>query len=67
MTDMIPIEDYFKSLNANKILIGILSQIKEISIPVKFFSDIPDTQLAVTINEDGTEFIFKLKEDNGDE
>ena len=61
MTDIVPVEDYFNSLNPNKILIGVLTELKEIQIPIKFFSDVPDSQMAVTINEDGTKFIFTLR------
>lgn len=64
MTEVVSIEDYFNSLNANKILIGVLSQIKEIQIPVEFFRNVPDSEMAVTVNEDGTNFIFKLKDAN---
>jgi hypothetical protein len=64
MTEVVSLEDYFNSLNANKILIGILSQLKEIEIPIEFFRNVPDSELGVTVNEDGSSFIFKLKETN---
>lgn len=60
----ITLEDYFKSLNPNKILIGILQQIKNIEIPVGFFSDVPNSELVVGVNEDGTSFVFSLKDSN---
>ena len=60
----IPLEEYFKSLNPNKILIGVLQQVKQIEIPVGFFADVPNSELVVSVNEDGTSFIFTLKESN---
>lgn len=65
MTEEIPMDDYFNSLNANKVLIGVLNQIKQIEIPVSFFTNVPDSQMMVTLNEDGSKFIFSLKEENG--
>lgn len=60
----IPLEEYFKSLNPNKILIGVLQQIKKVEIPVGFFADVPNSELVVSVNEDGTSFVFSLKESN---
>lgn len=67
MTEAITVEDYFNSLNANKILIGALTELKKIEIPITFFADVPDSQMAVTINEDQTKFVFTLKEQNGNQ
>lgn len=60
--EAVPLEEYFKSLNPNKILIGVLQQIKQVEIPVGFFADVPNSELVVSINEDGTSFIFTLKD-----
>jgi hypothetical protein len=60
----ITLEEYFKSLNPNKILIGVLQQIKKIEIPVGFFADVPNSELVVSVNEDGTAFVFSLKDSN---
>jgi hypothetical protein len=60
----VPLEEYFKSLNPNKILIGVLQQIKKVEIPVGFFADVPNSELVVSVNEDGTLFVFSLKESN---
>jgi hypothetical protein len=60
----VPLEEYFKSLNPNKILIGVLQQIKKVEIPVGFFADVPNSELVVSVNEDGTSFVFSLKESN---
>ena len=66
MTDeQISMDDYFNSLNSNKILIGALTQLKQIEIPVSFFSSVPDSQMMVTVSEDGSKFIFTLKENDG--
>jgi hypothetical protein len=65
MTEEISMDDYFNSLNSNKILIGALVQLKRIEIPVSFFSNVPDSQMMVTVNEDGSKFIFTLKENDG--
>ena len=51
-------------LNSNKILIGILSEFKKIEIPIDFFSNVPDSEMIVTINEEESKFIFTLKENN---
>ena len=60
----VPLEEYFKSLNPNKILIGVLQQIKKVEIPVGFFADVPNSELVVSVNVDGTLFVFSLKESN---
>ena len=65
MTEEVSLDKYFNSLNPSKILIGILTELKQIEIPISFFSDVPDSQMSVTINEDGTKFIFSLRENNG--
>lgn len=65
MTETVSIEDYFNSLNSNKILIGVLTQLKQVEIPISFFLDVPDSEMHVTVNEDGTNFIFSLREKNG--
>ena len=67
MTDVVSLDDYFNSLNPSKILIGALTELKQIEIPISFFSDVPDSQMAVTINEDGSKFIFTLRENNENE
>ena len=64
MTDVVSLDDYFNSLNPSKILIGALTELKQIEIPISFFSDVPDSQMAVTVNEDGSKFIFTLRENN---
>ena len=51
MTDVVSLDDYFNSLNPSKILIGALNELKQIEIPISFFSDVPDSQMAVTVNE----------------
>jgi hypothetical protein len=66
MTEELSPADYFNSLNANKILIGAITQLKEIQIPIDFFKDVPDSQLSVTLSEDSTKFIFSLRENDGD-
>ena len=50
MTDVVSLDDYFNSLNPSKILIGALTELKQIEIPISFFSDVPDSQMAVTVN-----------------
>lgn len=60
----INIEEYFNSLNPSKILIGVLSQINKIEIPVSFFTQVSDSQLEVTLNESGDSFVFSLKDNN---
>jgi len=67
MTEELTSEDIFNSLNPSKILIGVLNQIKEITIPVNFFLDVPDSQIAVTLSEDGSSFIFNLRDKNAGE
>ena len=67
MTDVVSLDDYFNSLNPSKILIGALTELKQIEIPISFFSDVPDSQMAVTVNEDGSKFIFTLRENNENE
>lgn len=67
MTQEISNEDIFNSLNPSKILIGTLTQIKEVTIPVNFFLDVPDSQVAVTLSEDGSSFIFNLRDKNASE
>lgn len=65
MTEAITVEDYFNSLNPSRILIGALTELKKIEIPVTFFGDVPDSQMAVTLSEDQTKFVFTLKEQDG--
>lgn len=54
-------QEVFDSLNANKILIGILEQVKEVSVPISFFTDVSDRQLEVKSNSEMSEFIFSLR------
>lgn len=54
-------QEIFDSLNANKILIGILEQVKEVSVPISFFTDVSDRQLEVKSNSEMSEFIFSLR------
>ena len=61
MTDVVSLDDYFNSLNPSKILIGALTELKQIEIPILFFNNVPDSELAVTVNEDGSKFVFTLK------
>lgn len=61
MTEEISLDEYFNSLNPSKILIGALTELKQIEIPILFFNNVPDSELAVTVNEDGSKFIFTLK------
>ncbi len=58
------LEQYFNSLTSNKILIGVLGQTGKIEIPISFFTDVQDSQLEVTLNEDQTHFVFSLKGNN---
>jgi hypothetical protein len=58
------LEQYFNSLTSNKILIGVLGQTGKIEIPISFFTDVQDSQLEVTLNEDQTHFVFSLKSNN---
>lgn len=58
------LEQYFNSLTSNKILIGVLGQTGKIEIPISFFTDVQDSQLEVTLNEDQTHFVFSLKDNN---
>lgn len=64
MTEDVSLDQYFESLTSSKILIGVLNEIKTIEIPVSFFSNVPDSQLEVGLNENQTNFIFSLREDN---
>ena len=64
MTEDVSLDQYFESLTSSKILIGILNEIKTIEIPISFFSNVPDSQLEVGLNENQTNFIFSLREDN---
>lgn len=64
MTEDVSLDQYFESLTSSKILIGVLNEIKTIEIPVSFFSNVPDSQLEVGLNENQTNFIFSLREYN---
>ena len=44
MTDVVSLDDYFNSLNPSKILIGALTELKQIEIPISFFSAICQIQ-----------------------
>lgn len=61
MTEEVSLDEYFNSLNPSKILIGALTELKQIEIPILFFNNVPDSELAVTVNEDGSKFVFTLK------
>ena len=61
MTEEVSLDEYFNSLNPSKILIGALTELKQIEIPILFFNNVPDSELTVTVNEDGSKFVFTLK------
>jgi hypothetical protein len=56
------IEEVATSLNTSKILIGILEQTGEVSVPIDFFTNVLDRQLEIKTNDEQTAFVFKLKE-----
>lgn len=63
MTNQDP-ADVFASLNVSKILVAILEQQKEISVPSSAFLNAAteDKELQVDYDSDNQTFLFKLKE-----
>lgn len=63
MTNQDP-ADVFASLNVSKILVAILEQQKEISVPSSAFINAAteDKELQVDYDSDKQTFLFKLKE-----
>jgi hypothetical protein len=57
-------EEIATSLNTSKILIGILEQVKEVSVPIDFFINVLDRQLEIKTNDEKTAFVFTLKEND---
>ena len=60
-------QEVYESLNLSKILIAILEQYKELSVPLDAFLSIPegDSGLEVNYDEEASSFTFKLKEQDG--
>lgn len=65
MTNQDP-NDIFASLNVSKILVAILEQQKEISVPSSSFINAAtiDKELQVDYDSEKQTFLFKLKENN---
>ena len=56
-------EDIFKTMNATKVLVAVLSKIGSIEIPTEEFinANKEDSQLSVTYNDSNLSFQFKLE------
>jgi hypothetical protein len=66
MTD--DVNDIIASLNINKVLISILQEVGEVSVPtLKFLDSVDDKHLVIEYDETGPSFIFKLGELNESE
>ena len=56
-------EDVFKTMNASRVLVAILSKIGSVEISTEDFmkTTSDDMQLSVTYNDEGLSFEFKLE------
>jgi len=67
MTETNP-EEIFKLLTASRILVAILQQEKQISVPSSSFVTLvsEDKQLQVDYDEQNDSFTFKIREENNE-